>query len=57
MTLWPLQEAVRQASMATLMRYNGPEWHYIVLGCISSFLHGGVQPVVAIVFGGLLGVS
>lgn len=52
-----IQETVQEASMTELLQHNAPEWYIILLGCIFSFLHGGVHPIIAIVFGGILGVS
>ncbi len=43
--------------MKRVMRMNGPEWHLIVLGCISAMVMGGVQPTMAILFSEMLGVG
>jgi ATP-binding cassette subfamily B (MDR/TAP) protein 1 len=43
--------------MTELMRHNAPEWYLIMFGCISSLIHGGVHPVIGILFGGIMGVS
>lgn len=51
------QEKVEEIGMTKLMRYNAPEWYLVVIGCINSVLHGGIQPILAILFGGVLGVS
>lgn len=51
------QETIQEASMVELMRHNAPEWYIIVFACISSFIHGGIHPMVGILFGGILGVS
>jgi hypothetical protein len=39
------------------MRYNAPEWHIIVIGCICSIIYGGFQPISGILYGSILGVS
>ena len=40
-----------------LMKMNAKEWHYMTLGCISALLQGSVQPIFALIFGIMLGVS
>ena len=39
------------------MEMNAEEWPYITLGCISALIQGSVQPIWALVFGIMLGVS
>jgi len=39
------------------MKTNAKEWHYMTLGCISALLQGSVQPIFALIFGIMLGVS
>jgi hypothetical protein len=51
------QVKVEEIGMTELMRHNAPEWHCILIGCINSIIHGGLQPVLAILFGSVLGVS
>jgi ABC-type multidrug transport system fused ATPase/permease subunit len=48
---------LRQVRMAQLMHYNSPEWFFILIGCIFSVIHGGLQPIVAILIGEILHVS
>ena len=40
-----------------LMKMNAKEWPYMTLGCIAAITQGSVQPVFALVFGLMLGVS
>lgn len=39
------------------MSYNKTEWPFIMWGTIGSAINGAIQPVFAILFSGLLGVS
>ncbi|XP_052095836.1 ATP-dependent translocase ABCB1-like isoform X5 [Mytilus californianus] len=39
-----------------IIRYNSPEWPYILVGCIAACLNGGVQPAFAVIFAELIGV-
>jgi hypothetical protein len=57
LVLFSMQEKVKDVSLAQLLRYNAPEWYFIVIGCIGSITFGGLQPVPAILFGSILGVS
>lgn len=40
-----------------IIRYNAPEWPFILVGCIAACLNGGVQPAFAVIFAELIGVS
>jgi len=51
-----LQETPKEVGIIELLPYNAQEWYYILLGCVNAVIHGGLQPVFAILFGGLLGV-
>ncbi|XP_063421437.1 ATP-dependent translocase ABCB1-like isoform X2 [Mytilus trossulus] len=39
-----------------IIRYNAPEWPYILIGCIAACINGGVQPAFAVIFAELIGV-
>jgi hypothetical protein len=39
------------------MSINAPEWPFMVIGCIAAIVQGGVQPVFAIIFSTIIGVS
>ena len=43
--------------MSRIMKLNSKEWHYITLGCLAALIEGSVQPIFALVFGIMLGVS
>jgi len=48
---------VEEVSALRIMEMNAEEWPYIMLGCVSAILQGSVQPIFALVFGIMLGVS
>ncbi|XP_074659631.1 ATP-dependent translocase ABCB1-like [Tubulanus polymorphus] len=50
------KRAAKQVSMTRLLKLNRPEWLFILLGCFSAIITGGVQPAFAIVFSEILGV-
>ena len=43
--------------LSRIMKLNAPEWYIIFFGCIAAIFQGGIQPVFAIIFSKLLGVS
>ena len=43
--------------MGRVMKVNAPEWVYMVIGCFSAIINGGVQPAFAVVFAEIIGVS
>ena len=51
------KEDLPSAPFTRLMRMNAPEWKYILMGCMSGILNGGVQPAFAIIFSKIIGVS
>ena len=44
-------------SLTRIMRLNGPEWYYIIAGCLAAIVNGGVQPAFAVIFAEIIGVS
>ena len=46
-----------EVSAGRLWKMNAPEWPYIVVGTIAALCNGAVQPLFAIVFAEILGVS
>jgi hypothetical protein len=52
-----VQEKMKDVGMGKLLRWNSKEWHFMLLGCINSIIHGGIQPIFAILFSGILAVS
>ena len=43
--------------MLRVMRMNAPEWWVILLGCLAAIGNGAVQPVFAVIFAEIIGVS
>lgn len=39
-----------------MFKMNKPEWGFILLGCLSSIVSGGVQPAFAVVFSKVIAV-
>ena len=55
---FPLQEEkLPEASMMRILRFNSPEWLYIVVGLFSAALVGAQNPCFAILFAEFLDVS
>ena len=52
-----LAEKLPPAPVKRIMMMNAPEWHYILIGCISALFTGAVHPVFSILFSEILGVS
>ena len=51
------KEDLPNAPFSRLMKMNAPEWKFIVLGCLSAIINGGVQPSFAVIFSKIIGVS
>ncbi|XP_013099657.2 multidrug resistance protein homolog 49 [Stomoxys calcitrans] len=50
------EEEKYKISFLQLMRLNGPEWRFLVVGCIASMMHGATFPVWAVFFGDFFGI-
>lgn len=46
-----------KVSIMRLFKLNGPEWKFIVIGCLAAIIHGATQPAFAVIFGEFYGVS
>nr|AEQ19307.1 p-glycoprotein [Brachionus orientalis]AEQ19309.1 p-glycoprotein [Brachionus orientalis] len=44
------KEKKKDVSMFQVLKLNGPEWYFIVIGCLASLISGAVQPAFSIVF-------
>ena len=44
------------APLSRIIKYNAPEWLFILIGAISTLAVGGNIPAVAVLFGELYGV-
>ena len=50
------EEELPKIQISRLLKRNSPEWFYISIGAISSFLMGATMPIFSILFGDVLGV-
>ncbi|KAM3607026.1 uncharacterized protein V6R79_000817 [Siganus canaliculatus] len=49
------EERVEPAPVARILRYNQPEWPYMLVGSLGAAANGAVNPVYAILFSQILG--
>lgn len=49
-------ELVEPASAARILKYNTPEWPYMLFGSIGAAINGGVNPVYSLLFSQILAV-
>ncbi|XP_067349779.1 bile salt export pump isoform X2 [Channa argus] len=47
-------ELVEPAPVARILKYNKPEWHYMLFGAIGAAINGGVNPVYSLLFSQIL---
>ncbi|XP_037902429.1 multidrug resistance protein homolog 49-like isoform X2 [Hermetia illucens] len=45
-----------KVSIMRLFKLNGPEWKFIVIGCLAAIIHGATQPAFAVIFGEFYGI-
>ncbi|XP_032757840.1 bile salt export pump isoform X2 [Rattus rattus] len=50
-----LVEEVEPAPVRRILKYNVPEWHYILVGSLSAAINGAVTPIYSLLFSQLLG--
>ncbi|XP_067109278.1 bile salt export pump [Osmerus mordax] len=48
-------ERVEPAPVARILKYNQPEWPYMLLGSLGAAINGSVNPIYAILFSQILG--
>ncbi|XP_023261349.1 bile salt export pump-like [Seriola lalandi dorsalis] len=48
-------EHVEPAPVARILRYNQPEWPYMLLGSLGAAINGSVNPIYAVLFSQILG--
>ncbi|XP_060910380.1 bile salt export pump [Labrus mixtus] len=48
-------EQVEPAPVARILRYNQPEWPYMLLGSLGAAVNGSVNPIYAVLFSQILG--
>ena len=50
-------ERIEPAPVARILKYNQPEWPYMLVGSLGAAINGSVNPIYAILFSQILGVS
>lgn len=50
------EEKERGISFLKIMKWNMPEWRYLLVGCFGAVLNGGSIPALCMVFGLILGI-
>ncbi|XP_054914982.1 bile salt export pump [Poeciliopsis prolifica] len=48
------EEPVEPAPVARILKYNAPEWPYMVFGSLGAAINGGVNPVYSLLFSQIL---
>ncbi|KAM8873143.1 bile salt export pump isoform 3-T3 [Synchiropus picturatus] len=48
------EDAVEPAPVARILKYNTPEWPYMVIGSLGAAVNGGVNPVYSLLFSQIL---
>ncbi|XP_055086728.1 bile salt export pump [Periophthalmus magnuspinnatus] len=49
------EEPVESAPVTRILKYNQPEWPYMVLGSLGAAVNGSVNPIYAVLFSQILG--
>ncbi|KAM4608966.1 bile salt export pump [Polymixia lowei] len=49
------EERVEPAPVARILKYNQPEWPYMLLGSLGAAVNGSVNPIYAVLFSQILG--
>lgn len=50
------EEHVEPAPVARILKYNTPEWPYMLFGSFGAAINGGVNPVYSLLFSQILAV-
>ncbi|KAJ8352304.1 hypothetical protein SKAU_G00237800 [Synaphobranchus kaupii] len=50
----PEEEKIEPAPVARILKYNAPEWPYMVFGSIGAAVNGGVNPLYSLLFSQIL---
>lgn len=51
------EEVVEPAPVARILKYNIPEWPYMLFGTVGAAINGGVNPVYSLLFSQILAVK
>ncbi|KAF0026456.1 hypothetical protein F2P81_021193 [Scophthalmus maximus] len=52
-----IDEHVESAPVARILKYNKPEWPYLLLGSLAAFANGAVIPFYAVLFSEIIGAT
>jgi len=50
------EEHVEPAPVARILKYNMPEWPYMLFGSLGAAVNGGVNPIYSLLFSQILAV-
>lgn len=53
----PVREEVEPAPVRRILKFNAPEWPYMLAGSVGAAVNGTVTPLYAFLFSQILGVS
>ncbi|KAF5885785.1 multidrug resistance protein 1-like isoform X1, partial [Clarias magur] len=53
--IYDVEEITESAPVARILKYNQPEWPYMVLGSLAAALNGSVNPMYALLFSEIIG--
>lgn len=51
-----LEEEVEPAPVRRILKFNVPEWHYMLVGALSASINGAVTPIYCFIFSQILGI-
>ncbi|XP_075841088.1 bile salt export pump [Microtus pennsylvanicus] len=49
-------EEVEPAPVRRILKFNAPEWHYMLVGAVSASVNGAVTPIYCFIFSQILGI-
>lgn len=53
----PVEEEIEPAPVRRILKFNAPEWPYMLIGAVGAAVNGSVTPLYAFLFSQILGVS
>ncbi|ERE72041.1 bile salt export pump-like protein [Cricetulus griseus] len=51
-----LMEGVEPSPVRRILKFNFPEWHYMLVGSLSACINGAVTPIYSFIFSQILGI-
>ncbi|RXN37390.1 bile salt export pump [Labeo rohita] len=52
-----VKEVIQPAPVARILKYNRPEWPYMLMGSLGAAVNGSVNPIYALLFSEILGAT